>query len=71
MVNFLYKSFLWAKQKIKHCDSYPQSVQMAFDGDSEFTTFFGGAVSLLIKTVVILYAILLAVRIIQKSDTDK
>lgn len=61
----------WTKNKVKSADSYATTVQMTFNGKRKFSTFYGGIISLIIKTIIIMYAILLTIRIFRKSDSEK
>ena len=61
----------WIGQKINGADSYSSTVQMTFNGKTEFTTFYGGCVSILIKVIIWLYAGLLVTRILSRSDSQK
>jgi len=61
----------WSKQIVTKCDSFGSTVQMTYDGHTQFKTFYGGFMALFIKFVVVMYAGLLSFRIYQKSDTDK
>ena len=61
----------WTRSKITEADSYASTVHLTFNGKKEFCTFYGGVVSLMIKTVIIMYAVLLTIRIFRKSDSEK
>jgi hypothetical protein len=61
----------WVKDKIKGMDSFPQSVQISFNGDTQFTTILGGLVSIIIKIVTFLYFILLISNIFKRGNSSK
>ena len=61
----------WTRNRVTEADSYASTVQMTFNGNKKFTTFYGGVVSLMIKTVIIMYAVLLTIRIFRRSDSEK
>ena len=61
----------WAWKKVTQADNYASIVQMTFNGKKEYSTFYGGVVSLMIKTTIIMYAVLLIIRIFRRSDSEK
>lgn len=71
MKKALHRTTNWIKNKVKDADLFPSTVKFTFNGETEFKTLYGGLVSLMIKTVVIIYAISLTVSIFTKSGTSK
>ena len=55
--------------KITHSDLYSKTVNFTCDGKEKFQTFFGGAVSIIIRIFVIAIAISLSVTIVQRSNS--
>ena len=57
------------KTKITNYDLYPKVVNFTCDGDDKFKTFFGGIVSVMIRIVIFVIAILLSTMIINKEKS--
>lgn len=64
-------SFSWIRESIRQRDEYSKNVQLFYKGKTEFNTFFGGFVSLLIKIIVLAYAIKVVTDVVNRTNTNK
>ena len=65
------KVFGYFASTVKLGDLYGKKIMMTYKGEDSFKTVYGGVVSLFIKLVLLIYAILLISVIFNKGDTKK
>lgn len=65
------KLVVFAKDSIRSRDMFPSKVELTYKGNTNFTTLFGGLVSLIIKIIVILYAVYLMFVIFRRTNSSK
>ena len=61
----------WTYTTIKNQDLFPQSVQMTFNGDSEYKTFHSGLISTFVKLFMTFYAVILILKLVRNQDSAK
>ena len=61
----------WTYTTIKNQDLFPQSVQMTFNGDSQYKTFHSGLISTFVKLFMSFYAVILILKLVRNQDSVK
>ena len=61
----------WTYTTIKNQDLFPQSVQMTFNGDSQYKTFHSGLISTFVKLFMTFYAVILILKLVRNQDSVK
>ena len=60
----------WTKKRIISLDDYSKTMSFYIDGKDSMTTFSGGIASMLVKTGVLIVAILLSITIFERGKTQ-
>ena len=69
IANVLKNSFSWTWGCIQDCDIFTQTVNFTFNGKTNYSTLYGGLISLLVRIWSISYAIALIITVFKKNDT--
>ena len=59
----------WIKNKIKSFDSFSESVELSYIGDTKYTTFVGGCTTLTIMLLIVAYGISLSITLFGRGET--
>lgn len=66
----LTRSLKWSKERVKDYDMFAKPVSLTYKGKDKFTTLFGGFVSLVIISAMILFASQRFLAMIQRSEPN-
>ena len=66
----IFKFWYLLKTKITHSDLYPKVISFTCDSKGKFKTFFGGIVSIMLRIMIFVIAVLLIVTIINRSNSS-
>ena len=69
--NAIVKIGSWTKKQVTSLDDYSKTMSFYINGKESISTFSGGIASILVKTGVLIVAILLSITVFQRGNTTK